>query len=416
MAPLAQEVMPAKQVPGFPVHDCPAVQAMHAPLPSQTEPVPQDVPAPLLPKSRQTGAPVRQLVMPVLHAVGLVAQFAFAVQAMQPPGVPLQTRLVPQVVPAGSLASSTQVWAPVAHDVVPVLQVPVLVEQLCAAAHATHAPALLQTVPTPQLAPAARFAPSMQVVAAPLQLVVPCLQAVGLPVQLWLATHAPQKPLPSQIWPPVQAVVDDFGVPSMHADAPVTQEVTPLRQIDGLVVQDVPAVHETQVPLPLQTRLVPQVVPAAVEPESRQRGAPVVQSMTPLLQGAPGLVVHALPDSHVTHCPFPLHTMFEPHAIPAPTLSPSRQPDADPHATTPSLHTPPGFVVQTVPAAQAVQTPALQALSMPQNSPSVALASSRHWGAPVLHAIAPFLQGLPGFVEQVAPVAHGMQVAAALHT
>ena len=42
--------------------------------------------------------------------------------------------------------------------------------------------------------------------------------------------------------------------------------------------------------------------------------------------------------------------------------------------------------------------------------------SSRHWGAPVPHAIAPFLQGLPGLVLHEAPFAHGMQVPAALHT
>ena len=79
----------------------------------------------------------------------------------------------------------------------------------------------------------------------------------------------------------------------MHVDAPVTQDVMPLRHTDGLLVHVWPAVHETQVPLPLHTRLVPQPVPAAVLPVSRQRGAPVVQSVTPVLQGEPGFVVHA---------------------------------------------------------------------------------------------------------------------------
>ena len=59
------------------------------------------------------------------------------------------------------------------------------------------------------------------------------------------------------------------------------------------------------------------VVPAAVLPESRQRGAPVVQSVMPVLQGEPGFVVHASPAMHITHCPLPLHTMPEPHAAPA---------------------------------------------------------------------------------------------------
>ena len=105
-------------------------------------------------------------------------------------------------------------------------------------------------------------------------------------------TQAPQNPLPSHICPPVQGVVDGFGVPSMQVDAPVRHEVTPLRQIDGLVVQAWPAVHATQVPLPLQTWLVPHVVPDAVSPASMHFGAPVAQSMTPVLHGDPGFVLH----------------------------------------------------------------------------------------------------------------------------
>jgi hypothetical protein len=64
--------------------------------------------------------------MPVLHGVGLVVQLAFAMQVMQAPD-PLQTMLLPQAVPPGLLASSAQVWAPVAQEVMPVLQTLVLV-------------------------------------------------------------------------------------------------------------------------------------------------------------------------------------------------------------------------------------------------------------------------------------------------
>jgi hypothetical protein len=231
-------------------------------------------------------------------------------------------------------------------------------------------------MPTPQLVPAAVFAPSVQVVAVPLQLVLPCLHGLGLPVQLWLATHAPQKPAPSHICPPVQVAVFGLGVPSMQVDAPVTQDVTPLRQIDGLVVHAWLAVHATQVPLPLHTWFVPQVVPAAVLPLSTHLGAPEAQSITPVLHGEPGLVVQAVPAAQVTHWPLPLHTIFEPQAMPAVALSPSTQPEADPHVTTPSLQGLPGLVAQTVPAAQLVHAPALQTLSGPQDNPSGTLASS----------------------------------------
>jgi hypothetical protein len=91
-------------------------------------------------------------------------------------------------------------------------------------------------------------------------------------------------------------------------------------------------------------------------------------------------------------------------------------PDIIPQATTPSLHIPPGFIVQTVPAAHVMQAPPLQASSVPHDVPSGALAPSLHWGAPEAHAIVPFLQGAPPLVEHGAPSAHGMQVPAALQT
>src|SRR4051812_7489577 len=353
--------------------------------------------------------------MPVLHGFGLVVQFVLAAHATHIPEA-LQTMSAPQPDPAGLLAASAQVCAPVAHDVVPALHGLGLVAHDWPAAHAKQAPFPSQTWPTPQAVPGLRLIPSPQLVTLPPQLVVPCLQAVGLPVQLWPATHAPQKPLPSHSWPFVHVAVASFGAPSIQTEAPVVQAVTPLRQTDGLAVHAVPAVHDTQTPLPLQTRLVPQVIPAAVLPVSRQRSAPVVQSMTPVLQGAPGLVVHDLPAWHITHCPLPLQTMLEPQAVPASTLSPSTQPEADPQVMTPSLHAPPGLLVQTVPAAQVVHAPALQTFSVPQKAPSGPFMPSLHWGAPVSHAIAPFLHGLPGFVGHDAFVAHGMHVPAALHT
>jgi hypothetical protein len=197
-APVAHEVTPLKHAFGLPVQACPPVHATHAPLPSQTWLAPHAVPADRLPKSRQTGAPVWQLVMPVLHAVGLDEQFAFAEHATQVPD-PLHAMLVPQPVPPGLLTSSMQVWAPVAQEVMPILHAFALVVHDCPAAHAAHAPAPSQTMPTPQLVPALVFVPSVQVVVLPLHAVFPCLHALGLPVQLWFATQAPQNPLPSHI-------------------------------------------------------------------------------------------------------------------------------------------------------------------------------------------------------------------------
>jgi hypothetical protein len=50
-------------------------------------------------------------------------------------------------------------------------------------------------------------------------------------------------------------------------------------------------VHDTQVPEPLHTRFMPQVVPAAVLPPSMQVIAPVAHEVVPTLQLV-GLPVH----------------------------------------------------------------------------------------------------------------------------
>ena len=252
-APVVHDVTPEAQVLGLPVQDCPAVQATHAPEPSHTWLVPQTEPAERLPKSVQTEAPVAQLVMPVLHGVGLVVQLALAVHAPQVPA-PSQTMLVPQLAPAVLLPPSVQVCVPVEQLVMPFLQGFVFVVHDWPALHAAQVPTLLQTMPTPQLVPGVLLVPSLHVVTLPEeQVVVPFLHGLLLPVQVWFAMQAPQKPLPSHSWPPVQVAVGGLFMPSMHTEAPVVHEVTPLRQTDGLFVHAIPAVHGTQVPVPLQT-------------------------------------------------------------------------------------------------------------------------------------------------------------------
>jgi hypothetical protein len=59
-----------------------------------------------------------------------------------------------QPVPFALLPPSTQVTAPVEHEVVPFLQGFGLVVHDCPAAQATHAPELLHTMSIPQLLPA----------------------------------------------------------------------------------------------------------------------------------------------------------------------------------------------------------------------------------------------------------------------
>ena len=100
------------------MHDWPAVQATHIPLPLQTRLVPQPMPGALLPPSVQVMPPVEQVVVPFRQAFGLPVHDWPAVQATQPP-LPLQTMLLPQLVPAVFALPFTQVDIPVEHDATP---------------------------------------------------------------------------------------------------------------------------------------------------------------------------------------------------------------------------------------------------------------------------------------------------------
>jgi hypothetical protein len=97
-------------------------------------------------------------------------------------------------------------------------------------------------------------------------------------------------------------------VPSTQVIAPVAQDVTPALHGAGLLLQDWPAVQATQLPLPLHTRLVPQLVPAALLVSSPHVCTPVLHEVMPLTQAAFGFVAHTWPGVQSVHCPFALHT------------------------------------------------------------------------------------------------------------
>jgi hypothetical protein len=184
---------------------------------------------------------VLQLVTPVMQVLGLVAQAALAVQALHTPA-PEQTWLLPHEKPAARGAPSTQTWAPVAHEVTPTAQALGLPTQACPAVHDTQLPVPLQTCATPQLTPAAVLLPSRHWVEPLAHEVRPCLhEPPGLLLQLWFATHAPQKPLPSQTWLAPQVMPAPRLLPSTQVAAPVVQAMTPARHAEGLPEQMDPA-------------------------------------------------------------------------------------------------------------------------------------------------------------------------------
>lgn len=222
--------------------------------------------------------------------------------------------------------------------------------------------------------------------------------------------QAPQKPFASQTWVAPHDVPAAFAGPSTQLSTPVAQEETPSRQIEELVVQAADAVQATQAPAPLQTWLLPQLVPAPVFERSRQRAAPVEQSLTPLLQGKVGLAVQGALATQAMHCPFPLQTRLEPQLTPPPMLAESLQLGEAPQTVSPTLQGAPVLVAQTDPDEQLTQAPALQILSTPHEVPVDALASSKHWGTPVAQDSAPTLHGALGLVVHVAPAEHATQL------
>lgn len=118
-APLAHEMMPVLHGDGLPLHPLPAVHDTHVPALLHTWLVPQLVPGALFVSSRQVGTPVLHALMPFMHAAcGFVEHDWPIVQMVHWPFA-LQTWLVPQLAPAGFTVPSTQVVAPVAHDVTP---------------------------------------------------------------------------------------------------------------------------------------------------------------------------------------------------------------------------------------------------------------------------------------------------------
>jgi len=243
-----------------------------------------------------------------LHVFGLPEQAPPGTQSMQAP-LPLQTRLVPQLAPAALFASSTQVRVPVVHEPMPLLQAFGLFEQAPPGVQATQLPALLQTMLVPQPVPAAFIVPFTHVDLPVEHEAVPLKQGFGLPEQLWPGVHIPQKPLPSQ----TRLVPQDMPAAmlvalSTQTDAPVAHETTPALHGDGLPLHAPPAVHGTHVPAPLHTRLVPQPVPGALAVPSTHAWTPVLHEVTPFTHAPPGFAVHACPAVHTVHCALALHT------------------------------------------------------------------------------------------------------------
>jgi len=254
--------------------------------------------------SPHTGAPVLHAIAPRLHGLELVVHVALAVHAPQAPE-PSQTRLVPQLAPAAtSVEPLVQTEAPVSQAVTPTTHRLELVVHVALAVQAAQVPAAVQTLFVPQLVPGVSLVElSTQTSVPVVQDVMPSLQAEGLVVHAVPATQLPQLPL-LQVWPEPHCV--PFGrlvVPSSHVAAPEVHETRPALHGLGLVEHAPPVVQLAHAPVPSQTRLVPQVAPAAVSlVPSTQTAAPVVHETAPSLQRL-GLVAQLAPSEQVLQTP-----------------------------------------------------------------------------------------------------------------
>jgi len=153
---------------------------------------------------------------------------------------------------------------------------------------------------------------------------------------------------------------------SVQTAAPVSQDVFPLWH--GLLgtVQLAPTVQLTQLPVELQTLLVPQLAPAARSvPLSLQTGVPVAQASAPSWQGFVG--AQLAPSEQTPHWP-ERHTIPDPHEVPFGWLPDSAQTELPvAHDSVPARQTFAGE--QAPPAAQVTHEPPLQTLSVPQTVP-----------------------------------------------
>jgi hypothetical protein len=180
--------------------------------------------------------------------------------------------------------------------------------------------------------------------------------------------------------PAPHVVPDALFVVSLHTCVPVLQEYVPfLQRFGGL--QGALAVHALHEPLK-QTRFVPHPVPfGTFIPVSVQTGAPVVQESVPPWHLFDG--VQASPLLQVTHAPALLQTIPVPHAVPAALLAvASHTGDPVVHAIAPLLQGSVGWHV--APVVHETQLPARQTRFVPQAVPSAtATLLSVHVGVPV---------------------------------
>lgn len=211
--------------------------------------------------------PLSQPSPPIAHAHVYVTVVQVPEPLHVPPG---------HAVPAGALPLAVHTGAPVVQLVVPVVQ-GLPVEHDAPGIHATQLPAALHTPPL-HAVPTGSGLVALQTGDPVVHEIVPEWQAVA-GVQAMPVVHALHVPLALQT-PPVHAVPAGELPLAVQTGAPVVHEMVPVWQAVG-GVHAIPLVQVLHIPLPLQTP-PEQAVPAGALPLELHTGAPLEQSSVPV--------------------------------------------------------------------------------------------------------------------------------------
>lgn len=222
----------------------------------------------------------------------------------------------PHVAPAGFAMLFAQTLTPVLHDVDPVKHAFGFVVQAVPAVHGTHAAVESHTRFDPHGVPGAFAEPSAHVCAPVAHELMPFAQTFGLPEHVIPAVHDTQFPVPLHTWLVPHEMPGPLLVPSTHVCVPVLHAVVPFLQLFGFVAQVVPAVHDTHWFAALHTRFVPHGVPAPRAAASTQVVVPVAHDVVPKKHAEFGLPLQVWPAVHMPQKPLPSHTWLAPHVVP----------------------------------------------------------------------------------------------------
>lgn len=363
------------------------------------------------PAGTHTGVPPVQSRVPASHATP-VAHGAPGEHETQAPS-PSQTPPA-HVRPAGCGASAGQVTAvpsqiscashsPVdARHTVPAVMAPIATQ--------TGLPLAQLVMPSSHALPVAQGAPSMQNGTqrpAPSQVPRP-MQAVPAAANR-LGGHA--EPDPSQASGTSQASTrgrhtapEGAGPVAAHTGLPLAQLIAPTWQ--AAVTQGSPGTHMLQPPDPSHAMPTPQRTPDGMSVVAMHTELPIGHASVPEVQGLP--VLQIVPAMHSLHSPAPLHTPPVPQPVPGVTsVSGTQTGLPEPQSVRPVVQGLP--VLQIVPPTQTSHAPPpLQASPSPQVVP-------RGRSAPGLHTVVigsgqverPVVQGLP--VLQTLSEMHSLQ-------